>query len=1264
MGMGRRKAVGGQENKTDSLNFLTYILIGVVLLVIVGSMSYIYYSGNRMTAVHGPLATATLEIRLESATAHLWFEELVGGDKSRSISDVYEHLDQAQWYSQAMLEGGETKDGRIYRLSDEKLRGEVEDIQGDIHQLRAIMEKRYANLAQSGPGSEIDQEYDRKYLRVAQAIDEIETQLRGLIRGDLGNFRLLQGGLILFSLVVTISAGIVIIRLQRRQVLDAVKLRAANQQLDAGNQQLKAGNQQLRAGNQQLRATEQQLRAANQQLGAHEMQLVSNNQQLLAGEQELRAVNQQLMASEKELVDLAKFPGENPNPVLRVAKDGTILYANDACLPLLSLWQTKAGKSLPADLRETMAEVFAEKACMYIEAVCEGRIYSLMCVPVVEAGDVNLYGRDISEQKTMADELVERTHLNKILLDNMPCMAVLMRPKTREIIASNAVAIKAGAVVGRRCFETLNQREAPCPWCHAPELWESGEAQHIEYEAQGLIWDAHWVRISDDLFMHYIFDVTDRKQAEQALRQSEERFRDFFENAPIGYHIFGSDKIIIDVNNAELEMIGYTRDEIVGKKTWTELIIPEQRAQFEKHWQAIVTKGNVRELEYILVHKDGHYVDVVLNASSRFDENGNFINTRGAVLNITARKQAEQALRQSEERFRRSVLDSPFPIMIHAEDGEVLHISKVWTELTGYEHEEIPTLSAWTQRAYGEDRNIVKSRIDKIFDYDGRAEEGEYVISSKEGGTLIWDFSSAPLGTLPDGRRLVISMAMDVTARKQAEEMLKTQRYYLARAQEIGSIGTWDMDIEKNELIWTDETYRIFGIAIGTELTYESFLNCVHPDDREYVDSQFGAALKGSPYDIEHRIVVDGNVKWVREKAEIEFNEKGNGIRGTGFTQDITEHKQAQERIANLAKFPSENPNPVLRVSSDGTIIYTNAASFPVLKTWGCKVGERIPEDCCKRVDEVFRTGKICNFEFNCHNELILSMTLSPVIDGGYANIYGLDITRRKQIEQELINLNEELEQRVADRTVRLVEAHKQLLEDVEERKRLEKEIIGVSEREKRLVGQELHDSVGQQLVGAGFVAQVLSNDLLDKLPEKAIKASEMVELIKVALEQTRGIARGLHPVDLDSGNLMTALAELADDTRRLFNVSCTFKCNESIKIDDVEMAGNLYRIAQESITNAVKHGMASEINMSFVSSSNYAALIVEDNGCGISEDIDRSKGIGLRIMKYRAEMIGGRLDIRGGCENGTVVTCRFSVKRGAKVNGADHDTEKKPDQG
>ncbi len=145
--------------------------------------------------------------------------------------------------------------------------------------------------------------------------------------------------------------------------------------------------------------------------------------------------------------------------------------------------------------------------------------------------------------------------------------------------------------------------------------------------------------------------------------------------------------------------------------------------------------------------------------------------------------------------------------------------------------------------------------------------------------------------------RVVLS---DITEQKQSEQDLIKERMFLVKAQEIGSIGTWELDIQKNDLLWTDENYRIFGLPIGTKLTYETFLNCVHPDDREYVDKQWKAAFDRKPYDIEHRLLVDGRVKWVREKAELEFNENGECIRGVGVTQDITDRKKADEEKEKL----------------------------------------------------------------------------------------------------------------------------------------------------------------------------------------------------------------------------------------------------------------------------------------------------------------------------------------------------------------------------
>jgi PAS domain S-box-containing protein len=147
---------------------------------------------------------------------------------------------------------------------------------------------------------------------------------------------------------------------------------------------------------------------------------------------------------------------------------------------------------------------------------------------------------------------------------------------------------------------------------------------------------------------------------------------------------------------------------------------------------------------------------------------------------------------------------------------------------------------------------------------------------------------------------LVRGTVHDVTEHKQAEEALRRSEANLNRAQEIAHIGSWHLDVTRNQLAWSDEVFRIFGVPKGTTLTYESFLSAVHPADRDGVDKAWTAAMRGAPYDIEHRIVVAGGVKWVRERAKIEFDTDGRAVQGVGTVQDITERKRAQEELLRI----------------------------------------------------------------------------------------------------------------------------------------------------------------------------------------------------------------------------------------------------------------------------------------------------------------------------------------------------------------------------
>ncbi len=171
---------------------------------------------------------------------------------------------------------------------------------------------------------------------------------------------------------------------------------------------------------------------------------------------------------------------------------------------------------------------------------------------------------------------------------------------------------------------------------------------------------------------------------------------------------------------------------------------------------------------------------------------------------LEAELEGQEALKESENRFRLAVIGAPFPIMIHAEDGTVITVNTPWTTLTGYEHSDIPTIADWTRKAYGTQGDVVRADIDGLFAQDGPKAEAEYTITTKSGDSCIWDFSSAPMGRMADGRRLVISMAMDVTDRKAVERELELHRHHLedlvdTRTQELANSNE-ELDSTNEEL--------------------------------------------------------------------------------------------------------------------------------------------------------------------------------------------------------------------------------------------------------------------------------------------------------------------------------------------------------------------------------------------------------------------------------------------------------------------------------
>ena len=211
---------------------------------------------------------------------------------------------------------------------------------------------------------------------------------------------------------------------------------------------------------------------------------------------------------------------------------------------------------------------------------------------------------------------------------------------------------------------------------------------------------------------------------------------------------------------------------------------------------------------------------------------------------------------------------------------------------------------------------------------------------------------------------------------------------------------------------------------------------------------------------------------------------------------------------------------------------------------------------------------------------------------------------------------------------------------DLTERERLEQQILEISDQERERIGQDLHDGLCQLLSGIKYKITLLEQKLDAKHAAEAKDAGAIERLINSAIHQARNVARGLHPVDLEARGLMSALQGLAASVSSVFGVSCVCQFKKPVLVHDHAMATHLYRIAQEAITNAIRHGHATKIWIRLTRGENFLRLCVQDNGCGLPPKPKRRAGMGLHLMNYRARTMGAHLEVQPGPTEGTVVKC------------------------
>jgi PAS domain S-box-containing protein len=572
------------------------------------------------------------------------------------------------------------------------------------------------------------------------------------------------------------------------------------------------------------------------------------------------------------------------------------------------------------------------------------------------------------------------------------------------------------------------------------------------------------------------------------------------------------------------------------------------------------------------------------------------------------------------------------------------YVSTAFERIWGFGVDELHRRSAlWDECIHPEDRKAVREALQQWFDGAKADYEAHYRVISRD-GQVRWIADRGIILGRRDGKPYQIGgIARDITEREAAEAARKR----LAAVVESSDDAIITLDLDGVIETWNAGAERIFQYsaeeAVGKPV---SFLRPPEAEDDEAVFRRYIRRGKRIEHYETRRVRKDGRIIDISISISPLKDAAGHLTGFSKISRDITQRNVDRRMFDRLLEAA---PDGFVILDAPGRMWLANARAerlfgIPRKAMIGTAFemmlapGERdrfgkLRQDFLARPEhaERFRGMELAGLRKD-GSEFPMEISLSQVEtpEGALIIIDITDITERKTAEQTIRTLNAELELRVQERTA-------ELMEQIAARRQLEDEILQISEREQRRIGQDLHDDLGQQLAGAWMLAEVLHRTLEAERSPQSAAAQKMGELLQKALSHTRGLARGLHPVSPEQGGFARALQNLAAQSSELFGVKCRFECRETAPIQTETAMMHLYRITQEAVSNAVKHGKAKNIRIRLTA----ATLTITDDGAGIKATLP-GDGMGLRIMRYRAEMCGGTLSVRNGRSKGVVVSCEF----------------------
>ena len=751
----------------------------------------------------------------------------------------------------------------------------------------------------------------------------------------------------------------------------------------------------------------------------------------------------------------------------------------------------------------------------------------------------------------------------------------------------------------------------------------------------------------------------EQRRAVSALRRSEDRFRQVFENALVGIGVADRDGRLQECNAAYAKLLGYSREVLVGLHL-SALLHPEDMednlAEFERLCNGY---GSSYELENRYVRRDGRPVWVRKAVSVLRDENGAPAELVALVTDVTERRRAEDALRSSEERLR-LVLQVSDAVKAESDPGrlvatalEVLrgHVGAdraAWAEVEPDEDHFVftggaaaaavpPVTGRFAVSRFGpEGLRRMRAGLPFVVD-DAVADPPEGSDPEAYRTTGIAAFVAVPirkddrfiagidLQSLRPRRwtdrevelvTLVADRIWEAAERARTARALAESEERLRLAVRASNVGLWDWDLRTDRIVYSPEWKAQLGYADGEigESTAE-WEGRLHPEDRDRELARNRRMIAGperaheSEFRMRHR---DGSWRWIFTRAEVILDAEGEPVRMLGCHVDVTDRRRAEEalreREARLSAVLNTAADAIITIDHRGVIRTVNPATETL---FGYEADEMVGRNVRMLMPPPWGDE---------HDGY-----LTRYLETGEARVIGVGregLARRKDGALFPVDL--------AVSEVDHLRQFTGILRDATRRKQLERDVVEAASSEQRRIGQDLHDTIGQELTALNLLAASLVGAVREGPDAAAPLLERLTDGLRACQRELRVVLRGLLPVPVDREGLMAALADLADRAGREAAVDCGFDCPVPVAVADNLTATQLYLIAQEAVRNAVKHARPRSIRIA-LTAGDRLVLEVRDDGEGLPPMPRAGRGLGLRIMYNRAAIIGARPERRAG---------------------------------